>query len=218
MDTEKQHPQTFLEVEDTTPIVSISGGGGQGAAGIASLANGTIGIVTITNPGSGYVIRPSVTFIGGGGVGAAATVRLTQSGAISAIYITDAGTGYTSPPTIVISDPVNAGIGTYKFNEVVVGTISSTTARVKRWNVKSYILEVGSLSGSFTEGDILVGQDSGARYPVRIINTDNLEDTQSLKPLSTLENEEDKQGDNRDIQIEAAEILDQSETNPFGIP
>jgi len=208
----------FLEVEDTTPIVSISGGGGQGAAGIASLANGTIGIVTITNPGSGYVIRPSVTFIGGGGVGAAATVRLTQSGAISAIYITDAGTGYTSPPTIVISDPVDAGIGTYKFNEVVVGTISSTTARVKRWNVKSYILEVGSLSGSFTEGDILVGQDSGARYPIRIINTDNLEDPQSLKPLSTPENEEDKQGDNRDIQIEASETLDQSETNPFGIP
>ena len=53
---------------------------------------------------------------------------------------------------------------------------------------------------------------------MRIINTDNLEDAQSLKPLSTLENEEDKQGDNRDIQIEAAETLDQSETNPFGIP
>jgi len=211
----------FAEVIDTTPLVSIQGGGGQGATAEAVLGLNVIQQITITNPGSGYVTRPSITFIDNGTgvtVSAAATVRLTPSGGISAIYITDAGIGYTVAPTIVISDPSEAGIGTYQFNEVVVGTISSTTARVKRWNVKSFLLEVGSLSGSFVDGDILVGQDSGARYPVRIINTDNLEDPQSLTPLSTPENEEDKQGDNRDIQTEAAEILDQSEENPFGIP
>lgn len=208
-----------LDTIDVIPSVSISGGGGRGATGIASIGYGVVGIVTITNPGSGYVNRPSVTFVGGNPtVSAAATVRLTPTGAISAIYITDAGSGYQSAPTMVISDPVDAGIGTYRFNEVIVGTISSTTARVKRWNVKSYILEVGSLSGTFVAGDILVGQESGARYPVRIINTDNLEDSQSFTPLSTPENEEDKQGDNLDIQTEGAEILDQSETNPFGIP
>ena len=204
----------FFETIDITPVVSIFGGGGQGATGIASLGSGIVGFVTITNAGSGYVNRPSVTFTGGGGVGAAATVRLTPSGSIDVIYITDAGQGYTSVPDIVISDPVEAGIGTYRFNEIVVGTISSTRARVKRWNVVSYILEVGSLSGDFVAGDILVGQESGARYPVRIINTDNLADPESFES----ENEEDKQGDNKNIQTEASEVLDQSEDNLFGIP
>ena len=205
----------FLGTEDVTPVIGISSGGGQGATAIPILGKGVIGPITITNSGSGYVFRPSVTFIGGNPtVSAAATVRLNPDGSISAIYITDAGIGYTSAPTIEISAPVNAGIGTYQFNEVVIGTASSTTARVKRWNVKSFILEVGSLDGDFIDGDILVGQESGARYPVRIINTDNLADPESFEK----ENEEDKQGDNKEIQTEAAEIIDQSEDNLFGIP
>lgn len=195
------------------PSVSILEGGGDGATAKAYLANGIVGIITLTNPGSGYVIRPSVTFVGGGTtISAAATVRLTPTGSIEAIYITNAGKGYTFTPQIVFGSPVDAGIGTYKFNEVVVGTISSTTARVKRWNVLSYILEVGNLSGSFVDGDVLVGQESGARYPVRIINTDNLADP------SDPDNKEDKFADNKNIQSEADQILDFSELNPFGTP
>jgi hypothetical protein len=195
------------------PSVAILEGGGQGATAKAYLANGIVGVITLTNAGSGYVIRPSVTFVGGGTtISAAATVRLTPTGSISAIYITDAGKDYVSAPQIVFGNPVNAGIGTYLFNEVVVGTISSTTARVKRWNILSYILEVGNLSGKFVDGDVLVGQTSGASYPVRIINTDNLGDSLDK------ENKEDKYADNFDIQNEANQILDFSETNPFGTP
>jgi hypothetical protein len=209
----------FLGTKDTGPLVSIAGGGGNGSTGIASLSNGVVGIITITTPGSGYVLRPSITFVGGNPVvSAAATVRLTPIGGIAAIYITDAGKGYTSAPTIVISNPVNAGIGTYKFNEPVAGSVSGTTGRVKRWNVKSYILEVGSLNGNFIDGDVIIGQESGASYPVRIINTDNLADPDSFTELSTPENAADKQGTNRDIDIEASNILDQSEDNLFGIP
>lgn len=196
-----------------TPSVAILDGGGEGATAKAYLANGIVGVITLTNPGSGYAVRPSVTFVGGGTtISAAATVRLTPTGSIESIYITNAGKGYTSPPQIVFGSPVNAGIGTYQFNEVVVGTISSTTARVKRWNVLSYILEVGSISGKFVEGDVLVGQESGASYPIRIINTDNLADS------SDSENKADKFADNKDIQTEADGILDFSETNPFGTP
>lgn len=198
-----------------TPSVSIIGGGGEGAIGIASISNGTVGIITLTNPGSGYVVRPSVTFVGGGAVVAAsATVRLSPSGSIEAVYITNAGKGYTSPPQIVFGSPLGSGSGTYQFNEVVIGTISGTKARVKRWNIISGILEVGSLSGKFVSGDVLVGQTSGASYPIRIINTDNLSDPQD----QFKENKEGAFADNRNIQKEADLILDFSEQNPFGTP
>ena len=198
-----------------TPSVSIIGGGGEGATAKAHLSDGIIGIITLTNPGSGYVVRPSVTFVGGGTtISAAATVRLTTSGSIEAVYITNAGKNYTSPPQIVFGSPLGSGSGTYQFNEVVVGTISSTTARVKRWNIVSYVLEVGSVSGKFVDGDILVGQKSGASYPIRIINTDNLADPQDRFK----ENKEGAFADNRNIQNEADLIIDFSEQNPFGTP
>jgi hypothetical protein len=197
----------------TVPMVSIFGGDGTGATAKATLANGIVGIITLTNSGSGYVIRPGISFIGGNPiVSASATVRLTPSGSIDAIYITNAGKGYTSIPQIAIDSPIDAGVGSYEFNEIVVGTISSTTARVKRWNVISFILEVGNLTGSFIDGDVLIGQRSGARYPVRIINTNNLGDS------SDRENKPDKFADNEIIQIESEKILDFSEKNPFGSP
>ncbi|MFZ9740290.1 MAG: hypothetical protein ACO3CQ_00140 [Candidatus Nanopelagicaceae bacterium] len=198
-----------------TPSVSILGGGGENAAGKAYLKDGIIGIITLSNPGSGYSIRPSVTFVGGGTtVSAAATVRLTPSGSIESIYITNAGAEYTSIPEIVIGPPSSGGSGTYEFNEVVVGTISSTTARVKRWNINNYLLEVGNLNGKFVDGDVLVGQESGARYAVRIINTDNLADPGD----QFKENKEDVFADNKNIQREADLIIDFSEQNPFGTP
>lgn len=198
---------------ETVPIVSIFGGEGSGATAKANLANGIVGIITLTNPGSGYVIRPKVSFIGGDPlVSASATVRLTPSGSIDSIYILNSGKGYTSIPEIVIDSPIDAGVGSYEFNEIVVGTISSTTARVKRWNIRSFILEVGNLNGSFVDGDILVGQRSNARYPVRIINTNNIGDS------SDSQNKPDKFADNENIQIESEKILDFSEKNPFGSP
>jgi hypothetical protein len=198
-----------------TPSLSILGGGGENATAKAYLKDGIIGIITLSNAGSGYSIRPSVTFVGGGTtVSAAATVRLTPSGSIEGIYITNAGAGYSTTPQIIIGSPSAGGTGTYDFNEVVVGTISSTTARVKRWNINNYLLEVGNLNGKFVDGDVLVGQESGSRYTVRIINTDNLADPQD----QFKDNKEDVFADNKNIQQEANLIIDFSEQNPFGTP
>jgi len=198
-----------------TPSVSILDGGGESATAKAYLKDGIIGIITLSNAGSGYSVRPSITFVGGGTtVSAAATVRLTPSGSIEGIYITNAGAGYSTTPQIIIGSPSAGGTGTYDFNEVVVGTISSTTARVKRWNINNYLLEVGNLNGKFIDGDVLVGQESGARYTVRIINTDNLADPQD----QFKDNKEDVFADNKNIQQEANLIIDFSEQNPFGTP
>lgn len=79
------------------PNVTISGGGGTGAAGTAALGL-TAGSITTNLNGSTYTTAPTVTISGGGGTGAVATV--TTAGVIT---ITDPGTGYTSAPTITIT-------------------------------------------------------------------------------------------------------------------
>lgn len=195
------------------PRVSFIGGGGAGAAASAILGDGIVGVITVTNGGSGYSIPPSVSFVGVSTVSAAATVILNANGSVSAIYLTDAGIGYTQPPQIVISPPnILVGSGSYEFNEIVVGSISSTQARVKTWNAITKILEVGSLNGNFVPGEMLVGQKSNAIYSLKIINTDNLADPNDSSNLA------DKFAQNYQLQKEANEILDFSEKNPFGTP
>ncbi len=121
------------------PEVKFSGGGGQGATGLATLGlasfeiakvgggytsspdviisapdllggrqayaeaqvdpGGSITALTVTNPGSGYLLPPRISFSGGGGSGAAARATL----ALAEIIITNGGSGYTSPPAITLS-------------------------------------------------------------------------------------------------------------------
>jgi hypothetical protein len=195
------------------PAVSISGGGGKGAKAVAKISTGIVGKINITDSGSGYSRAPRVSFIGISSVGAAATSYINENGEVDAIYIINAGVGYTQTPTIVIDPPTSSiSFGSYQFNEVVVGSISSTTARVKRWNIVTNILEIGNLNGEFVDGEYIVGQTSGATYGVRIINTDNLGDPQDPS------NQKDTFADNKVIQNEADQILDFSEQNPFGTP
>ena len=85
------------------PVVKISGGGGKGAAAIATFnpATGTITGITITSPGSGYPSAPAVTLIGGSatpGVGAAAgsATATATIGAVSSGGITFSGAGTTT--------------------------------------------------------------------------------------------------------------------------
>jgi hypothetical protein len=94
----------------------------------------------------------------------------------------------------------------------VVGSSSSVTARVKSWNITTNILEISNINGDFIPGEIIVGQDSGANYSVKTVYTDNLADGNDVTNIK------DKYADNRQIEIEADQILDFSEINPFGMP
>jgi len=187
------------------PSVAFVGGGGAGAAATTTIGDGVIGIVTLTSGGSGYVGEPTVTFSGAPGAGVTATARahINTAGVVTAIYITNAGLGYTEAPTITVSSPYFSGSGTYIYNETVVGSISSTTALVKEWNSVDNLLKVSNISGSFVNGDVLTGSESGATYKVRIINKYNTTDTYA---------------ENDTIESEADAIIDFSESNPFGNP
>jgi phage tail sheath protein FI len=83
----------------------------------ASIANGSVIAITVSNPGALYE-NPVVTITGGGGTGAqaiATTIDVQEfggipataesvlsGGEISSIGITSSGSGYTSPPTVSV--------------------------------------------------------------------------------------------------------------------
>lgn len=187
------------------PTVTFSGGGsgGTGAAATATIGDGVVGIITVTSGGGGYTENPTITFIGVSTVSAAATAIVSAAGTISAIHITNAGLGYTEAPIITIASPSGSGSGTFSFNEIVTGSVSGTTGRVRIWNAETNVLELGTVDGEFSVGENIVGSTSGASYSLRTVDVNPTDDGFA---------------DNISIETEADSILDFSEQNPFGIP
>jgi hypothetical protein len=186
------------------PKISFIGGGGSGAEAVATIGDGIVGIITVSNGGSGYITPPSISFVGISSISAQATAIINNSGTVTQVRLTNAGLGYTQIPQIQIGSPnVMVGFGTYQYNEVVVGSISSITARVKSWSSVTKILEVSNSTGTFSPGEIITGTNSGAVYSIRSQNLNNVNDAF---------------GQNDSIQEEANKILDFSEVNPFGTP
>ena len=187
------------------PTLQITGGGGSGAAGTAFIGDGTVGVVTLTSEGSGYTTAPTVTITGPGGVGTTATAEavVSSAGTITSINLTNAGAGYTSSPTLTIGDPSLDNSGNFAFNEVITGSITGVTGRVRTWNASTNVLEVTNVSGMFSIGEDLTGSSTGAVHALRLISEDPPEDGFA---------------DNINIETEADAILDFTEQNPFGIP
>jgi hypothetical protein len=195
------------------PTVTISGGGGTGAAVTCSIVTSGQGVVRIivTDGGVGYGTAPVVTIGGPPSSGIAKTAvgiaSLGSDTSIKAIYISDPGRGYSSQPAITIADPETlSGLGTYNFNEIVYGSRSRTEARVKEWDKDTFTLKVSNVSigstqlGFFT-GESIIGKESGATYPVKLYTEDNVYD---------------KYTENDQFESLGDDIVDFTETNPFG--
>ena len=193
------------------PTITISGGGGVGASAtcfIEKIQNGVISF-TMTNVGSGYKNKPLITITGpvGSGVTVVGIASLGTNNQVSAIRISNSGIGYTEPPFITIDPPPSlSGIGTYIFNEIVTGSTSGTQARVKSWDYDTKILKVsyaniGANNSGFYPGELIVGSASSATYALSTVNEWDLYD---------------KYGENKVIQDEASQIIDFSQSNPFG--
>lgn len=192
------------------PTITISGGGGSGAAATCSVETSMVGVykINVISGGNGYVNSPIVTINGPIGVGQTATASTVVSAGntITSFRITNPGSGYTSTPTVSIAaPPVLSGFGTYLFNEIVTGSSSGTTGRVKSWDYDSRLLKVSFVdnasSKGFQPGEIIVGSSSSARYAVLSYNTWDVYD---------------KYSENKEIEDAADNILDFSQSNPFG--
>ena len=181
------------------------------------------GIVTgisITYGGGGYLSPPTVTISNDTGeknyheqiVGvhtATATTIVSMAGTVSNVTLDGGerggGSGYILTPEVTIGggDNSNSGSGTFTFNEIVTGSTSGITARVKTWNSETNTLELSNVTGDFTLGERVVGSDSGASYVVRVQYEDDIVDTFA---------------DNDNIESAADAIIDFTSTNPFGMP
>ena len=89
------------------PFLSISGGGGRGARGVALIDSTSIVSpnFTISNPGQFYLKEPYVLLVGGGGVGAKARAVINQ-GEIVDIVLDNPGRGYINSPRVVFARKV----------------------------------------------------------------------------------------------------------------
>ena len=199
------------------PTITISGGGGTGAAATCSINTVSNSIVrfTITQTGVGYGTAPTVTVaVPAGATAADRATGITSIGIdpssgfnrVNSIFITNAGAGYTGGETVTIADPETiSGVGTYLFNEIVQGMRSGTQARVKSWDVDTGILQVGNIgigttTTSFFAGEDIKGLTSGALFSVSNFDDDT----------------DDKYNEGDIFESEADLIIDFSESNPFG--
>ena len=152
------------------PLVTITGGGGVGAAATAAFEESNFGIVDVTmsNNGVGYAATPSVTIVGLSTIPAIAEANLLADGTISDIFIRNAGVGYTTQPSLTISkpsvvptaNPELSGVGNFDMGEVVQGLTSGIEARVKSWDADTRILEIsnvgiGTTMEAFVPGEII---------------------------------------------------------------
>ena len=197
------------------PTITISGGGGTGAAATCSIGGTTVSEITITDRGRGYAVPPIITISGplsGTGVTATAvsTIDTANNNRLDTINILNAGIGYTSAPTVSIAGFSTVGVGTFIYNEIVTGETSGTTARVKDFRTVTSttpgVLPVTSLrvslnTGKFNTGEIVVGSISSARYVVEDYDAESYDNPYDV---------------NEEIELEADDILDFTESNPFG--
>ena len=193
------------------PVVTISGGGGVGAAATAIIrSDGKKGVIRISIGGTGgvgYSTTPNVSISLPSlspQLPASARAEVGAGGTISNIFIQDAGAGFFSPPTITVNPPSSVGIGSgsYWFNELVTGNRSNASARVKRWDLDTKILQVGIETGTFLRGETVTGSRSGAQYTIQV---------------SAANTDKDKYDHSDEIENEADQILDFTESNPFGL-
>ena len=183
------------------PSVTIVGKSGSGGIATAVIGSRTLGIATITSGGSQYSSAPivSISTAPFGGVNATAEAVLTVTGIVTAIRYTNSGAGYTVSPTITLTGPIGISTGDFKFNEIVRGVSSGTTAYVKDWDADTRILKVSIIGSNFAIGELIVG--SAATHKVYSINTFDEYDTYS---------------ESIEIENEADDIIDFSQKNPFG--
>ena len=143
------------------PLVTITGGGGVGAAATAAVELTDFGIVdfTISNNGVGYAVTPTITITGLSTSPAVAEANLLADNTISDIRLRNAGIGYTETPTVTIANPsLISGVGNYERGEIIRGMSSGIEARVKEWDTDTKILKISNVGIGTTQAAFIPGE------------------------------------------------------------
>jgi fibronectin-binding autotransporter adhesin len=153
------------------PAIRITGGGGIGAAGYATVSGGQVNGIVITNPGVGYTSVPTISFMGGGGVGATTSALTTAVNTSGGLTFTGTGTttitGSTS--TYTGSTTVNSGTlvlsGNGSLNNSSGITINGSGAKLLQNSANALSVPVmvtqGTLDGTTMVNTAVVGNGTG---------------------------------------------------------
>ena len=185
-----------------------------------TVVQGKLTKLEIVDGGEGYdAARSSIAFSSPpfGGLTPVAKPTFDTSGKLVNVEITNQGKGYTSVSKLVVENPgtgyttasltiqpVSPGLtGQFKIGESVTGGSTGNQAVLADWDSKEGWLKLKAPTGDFRIDETLMGSTSGAQI---VIN--------SFDPIDSTD---DKYYDNVEFELEADDILDFSESNPFGI-
>ncbi len=128
--------------------IIISGGGGQGATGVAGVNPfGKVTAITLTDSGEFFEDPPLIQIIGGGGSGASAAAFI-DLGAITTIDLIAGGAGYVNPPQVIFTRDTNL----------------IKTAR-NRQSLNSVVYNLAGILTDVGTGDETIHVESTAPYP-----------------------------------------------------
>ncbi len=151
----EQQGRNYTE-EDVNII--ISGGGGQGATGVANVNQfGEVSSITLTNQGEFFETPPLIQLIKGGGSGATAEAFINL-GKITNIDLLTGGGGYTTPPEVIFTrdtDLIREARNRQSLNSVVYN-ITGLTSNVNSSTGTIYVQTTDPYPGS---GKILLGRE-----------------------------------------------------------
>jgi len=217
--TSRANVQSILRLEltnggsgyTTAPTITITGGGGTGAAATCAVGSSSVNTITLTNQGKGYSVPPLVTINGPAtGISTATGIAsITSDGKVDSINIINPGVGYTVAPEVTIAGVSTVGVGTFYYNEKITGQTTGITAVVRdfRRDFDTSTIDppinmrVALNTGKFGLGEVVVGSISSARYIVKSYDTESYDNPYDV---------------NEEIETEADNILDFTESNPFG--
>jgi hypothetical protein len=119
----------------SVPVVSILGGHGVGAIAVATIANGIVTTVSLTNPGSGYLATDSasVVFSGGQSSGSGGSINaFVTAGTLSSVSIVAGGSNYAFGTSTSLTF---SGHGSSPFGAVAVFETNGTITAASITNV-----------------------------------------------------------------------------------
>lgn len=117
----------------------------RGATAAATVVNGFVVRIDVTEFGCGYTNVPTVQILGGGGSGATAIAQVSN-GMVTGITVTDAGVGYTNTPTVWIGSPP-------LLPSVLSIVASAVRVTMQVWPGNNYVLESSTDSQTWTQAE-----------------------------------------------------------------
>ena len=138
--------------------IIISGGGGQGATGVAAVNQfGEVSSITLTNQGEFFETPPLIQIIKGGGSGASAEAFINL-GKITNIDLVRGGGGYTTPPEIIFTRDTNL-IREARNRQSLNSTVYNLTGLTSNVNSSTGTIFVETTDPYSGSGKILLGRE-----------------------------------------------------------